>query len=61
VICLLLYTENAVFVNTLSPTGLRPLVLVVMIKGVIEREEQYLTRTFGETYTSYRARVRRWL
>ncbi len=28
---------------------------------VIEREEAYLTRRFGDEYTSYKARVRRWL
>ncbi len=27
---------------------------------VISREEAYLTRRFGDTYTSYQSRVRRW-
>ena len=35
--------------------------LVVMHFGVIRREEAYLERKFGDTYTSYRAGVRRWL
>ncbi|HEU0116712.1 MAG TPA: isoprenylcysteine carboxylmethyltransferase family protein [Thermomicrobiales bacterium] len=29
--------------------------------GVIEREERYLQRRFGQPYADYRARVRRWL
>jgi len=33
----------------------------VMHFGVIAREERYLERKFGETYTSYRSTVRRWL
>ena len=37
-----------------------PLLLVVQ-KGIIEREEIYLTRKFGTGYLSYKARVRRWL
>ena len=35
--------------------------LAVMSVGVIAREERYLTRKFGEAYTSYRTRVRRWV
>jgi protein-S-isoprenylcysteine O-methyltransferase Ste14 len=35
--------------------------LVVVQKGIIEREEQYLTRKFGEEYLNYKAQVRRWL
>ncbi len=37
-----------------------PLLLVVQ-KGIIEREEQYLIRKFGDEYGHYKARVRRWL
>jgi len=37
-----------------------PLLLVVQ-KGIVEREEQYLTQKFGEEYLSYKSQVRRWL
>ena len=35
--------------------------LVVVQKGIIEREEHYLTRKFGDEYLRYKAQVRRWL
>ncbi|MBC8152212.1 MAG: isoprenylcysteine carboxylmethyltransferase family protein [Bacteroidetes bacterium] len=35
--------------------------LIVVQKGIIEREEQYLTRKFGDDYLRYKARVHRWL
>jgi len=37
-----------------------PLV-VVLQRGVVEREEWYLERKFGEKYMGYRNRVRRWI
>lgn len=40
---------------------LLPAVLAVMVRGVIEREEAYLMRRFGERYRAYRRSVRRWL
>ena len=35
--------------------------LVVMERGVIEREERYLEKKFGTAYLSYKSRVRRWI
>jgi protein-S-isoprenylcysteine O-methyltransferase Ste14 len=35
--------------------------LVVLQRGVIDREEAYLDRKFGAEYRAYRARVRRWI
>lgn len=40
---------------------LLPLALLIVDRGVIRREEAYLTRRFGQSYTSYLTRVRRWL
>jgi len=38
-----------------------PIALVVMHRGVILREERYLTGKFGAPYVEYRRRVRRYL
>jgi protein-S-isoprenylcysteine O-methyltransferase Ste14 len=43
------------------PLALWPLVIVVVRQLVIRPEEQYLTQRFGQTYTDYQSRVRRWL
>jgi protein-S-isoprenylcysteine O-methyltransferase Ste14 len=40
---------------------LSPLFIVLMNALVIQNEEAYLEKKFGETYTSYKSRVRRWL
>lgn len=55
----LIYTGIALLANALWALFLLPVVLVVMVYGVIKREEQYLERKFGEQYLSYKARVRR--
>ena len=39
---------------------LLPLLLIVHI-GVIEREERYLARKFGDEYLRYKTQVRRWI
>ncbi len=36
-------------------------VLAVMQRGVIDREERYLERKFGADYVRYKERVRRWI
>jgi protein-S-isoprenylcysteine O-methyltransferase Ste14 len=38
-----------------------PLVLLVIDRGVIAREERYLDGLFGDEYSAYRRRVRRWI
>jgi protein-S-isoprenylcysteine O-methyltransferase Ste14 len=40
---------------------LSPLFIMLMNALVIQHEEAYLEKKFGEAYTSYRSRVRRWL
>ena len=40
---------------------LLPLTIALLHWGVIVREERYLTRLFGDEYTHYRQRVRRWI
>jgi len=57
----LLYAGITILVNTLWSMLLLPVILVVMRKGVIDREERYLERKFGEQYLQYKARVRRWI
>ena len=40
---------------------LSPLFIILMNALVIQREEVYLEKKFGDVYTSYKSRVRRWL
>ncbi len=57
----LLYTGITILVNTLWAMLLLPVILVVMRWGVIDREERYLERKFGEQYLRYKASVHRWI
>jgi protein-S-isoprenylcysteine O-methyltransferase Ste14 len=38
-----------------------PLVIMVMQREVIGREERYLERAFGDEYRAYKGKVRRWV
>ncbi|MCI0608986.1 MAG: isoprenylcysteine carboxylmethyltransferase family protein [Anaerolineae bacterium] len=40
---------------------LAPVFIYFINSSVIEREEAYLEKKFGDVYTSYKSRVRRWL
>ena len=55
------YVATSLFFNTAWPLLLLPLVLLVMYRGVIAREERYLEQKFGERYVEYMGRVRRWI
>jgi protein-S-isoprenylcysteine O-methyltransferase Ste14 len=57
----LMYAGIAAFANALPAAVLLPGVLAIMRRGVIEREERYLERKFGEEYLRYKGRVRRWI
>ncbi|MEQ8395366.1 isoprenylcysteine carboxylmethyltransferase family protein [Thalassobaculum sp.] len=51
----------ALWVNSAWMLGMLLPTFVIMNIGVIDREEAYLAAKFGDTYLSYKARVRRWL
>ena len=57
----MIYTGIASLANALWAILLLPMALLVIQRGVIEREERYLERKFGEEYLGYKARVRRWI
>lgn len=57
----MLYTGIAILFNAITAFLLLPFLILVMRRGVIDREERYLERKFGEQYLQYKARVRRWL
>ena len=57
----MIYSGIAVLRNALWVILLLPLVLYVIQREVIEREERYLERSFGEEYLDYKRRVRRWV
>ena len=56
----MIYAGIAALRNSLWAILFLPIVLVVIQREVIGREEDYLERTFGEEYLAHKARVRRW-
>jgi len=56
-----MYVGLAVLADGLWPLCLLPAVLYAIQRGVIEREERYLERKFGDEYRRYREATRRWL
>jgi protein-S-isoprenylcysteine O-methyltransferase Ste14 len=56
-----IYAGIGVLRNSLWAMLLLPLVVIVIQREVIGREERYLERAFGEEYLTYKARVRRWV
>jgi protein-S-isoprenylcysteine O-methyltransferase Ste14 len=57
----MIYAGIASLANALWAVLLLPAVLVVIRRGVIEREEHYLERRFGEEYLHYKTRLRHWI
>jgi protein-S-isoprenylcysteine O-methyltransferase Ste14 len=56
-----LYLGGTLLLNDPWPLALLPVVIALVQRYVIAREEAYLERKFGEAYRAYRARVRRWI
>ena len=57
----LLYFGLAVLLTSAWMLLLLVPVLLILQRGVVEREEAYLREKFGEAYRKYEARVPRWL
>jgi protein-S-isoprenylcysteine O-methyltransferase Ste14 len=57
----LIYLGISGLANALAPVLLLPMVQRLMRRGVIEREERYLERKFGDEYLQYKVRVPRWI
>lgn len=51
----------AIFFESIAAGALLILVVLIVDRAVIAREEAYLTRRFGAPYVQYRKQVRRWL
>ena len=58
---MLVYFGLAIILTSLWVLLLLIPVLVILQRGVVEREEEYLERQFGDAYRKYKARVPRWL
>jgi len=57
----LLYLGVTLWTLALWPLLFLPVILIIIQRAVIGREEAYLARRFGDDYLAYRARVRRWI
>jgi protein-S-isoprenylcysteine O-methyltransferase Ste14 len=58
---LCLYFAAAFWLNLIWALLLAPIVIAIVQRMVIEKEERYLERHFGEPYRQYKAQVRRWI
>jgi protein-S-isoprenylcysteine O-methyltransferase Ste14 len=58
---LCLYLAAAFWLNMVWALVLVPIVIGIVQRIVIEKEERYLEQQFGETYRQYKAQVRRWI
>ena len=56
-----IYAALALIFNSLLALVLLLPVLIIIQTQVIAREERYLEAKFGEPYTRYKAKVRRWI
>ena len=58
---IVIYIGFCALFDMLWPLAILPVVVIVLHKGVVEREERYLERRFGQLYAVYCSRVRRWI
>lgn len=57
----LAYAGIALLAGSLAALLMLPVAILVIQRGVILREEAYLSEKFGSEYLRYKTRVRRWL
>ena len=57
----LVYVAVAVLSHALWVLLPLPIVVAIIDRGVIAREERYLERKFGQEYLDYKTSVRRWI
>jgi protein-S-isoprenylcysteine O-methyltransferase Ste14 len=57
----LVYVGIALLAEALWVLVPLPVVLAIMDRAVIAREERYLERSFGREYLDYKTRARRWI
>ena len=55
------YFGLCLMLTTLWGLLLLPVLVAVLHKGVVLREEEFLERKFGDAYRTYKAKVPRWL
>ena len=55
------YVGASLLLGTAWPVILLPIVLLIVVRFVIQREERYLLDAFGSEYAAYCARVGRWV
>jgi protein-S-isoprenylcysteine O-methyltransferase Ste14 len=55
------YLGGALLTDSWWPLATLPFALLAVRRLVIDPDERYLANTFGQAYSNYQARVRRWL
>ena len=58
---LLFYTGIAFFIGNWWTILLLPVLVIIVTMFIIQPEERYLERAFGQTYLNYKEKVRRWI